>query len=162
MKKISLALASAFGLSVVAADIAGAGDDRIAYPDGYRAWTHVKSMVILPDHPLADPFQGIHHVYANPKALTGLEGGTFADGAVLVFDLLNYAQGEGAGQEGSRKLVGVMVKSASKYAATGGWGYEGFAGDSRTDRLVTDGAAQCHGCHVGTEDTGYVFSRYRE
>jgi hypothetical protein len=26
-------------------------DEEISYPDGYRAWTHVKSTVLGPQHP---------------------------------------------------------------------------------------------------------------
>lgn len=34
----------------------------VPYPDSYRDWTHVKSMVIQAGHPLYDAFGGIHHV----------------------------------------------------------------------------------------------------
>ncbi len=135
---------------------------RIAFPADYRSWTHVKSMIILPGHPLADPFKGIHHVYANGTAVAGFATGQFADGSVLVFDLLEAVSGGDAIAEGPRVLLGVMEKSAAKYAATDGWGYEGFAGDSTTERLVSDAAGQCHGCHAGTAATGYVFSGLRK
>ncbi|MDH3497294.1 MAG: cytochrome P460 family protein [Gemmatimonadota bacterium] len=134
----------------------------VPYPEGYREWTHVKSMVILDGHPLADPFAGIHHVYANARALEGLRTGSYPDGAVLVFDLLEAAGGEAVYTEGSRKLVGVMHRDAGQYAATGGWGFEGFAGDSRTQRLTTDGGASCYACHQGQAVKGYVFSAWRK
>lgn len=146
------------GLAVAA----HAGEGKIEYPEGYRNWAHVKSMVLLEGHALADPFQGIHHLYANPKALAGYRSGDWHDGAVIVFDLLNYAEGGEALQEGDRKLVGVMVKDSARYKETGGWGYEGFAGDSKTKRLVNDMTAQCHGCHAGQEKTGFVFSSLRK
>ena len=44
----------------------------VAYPEGYRDWHHVKSMVIQPGHGLYDAFGGIHHLYANNKAVKGL------------------------------------------------------------------------------------------
>ncbi|MER3451425.1 MAG: cytochrome C, partial [Thermus sp.] len=31
-----------------------------SYPKGFRAWTHVKSMVIEPGHPLYETFGGQH------------------------------------------------------------------------------------------------------
>jgi hypothetical protein len=133
----------------------------VAYPDGYRHWTHVKSMVLLPDHPLAATFGGIHHVYANDRALEGYASGTFKDGSVLVFDLLEYNQADNAGTEGARKLTGVMQKDSKRFAATGGWGYEGFAGDSKTQRLVTDGGASCQACHAQQKDHDFVFSTMR-
>lgn len=157
----SLTLAAtlaAAGTLVVAQESGGAS---IAFPEDYRSWNHVKSMIIQPGHALADPFHGIHHIYANDIALKGYATGEFADGSVLVFDLLKYVEADDAIQEGARVLLGVMEKSADTHAATDGWGYEGFAGDSRTERLVTDAMAQCHGCHLGVADTGYVFSKFR-
>ena len=104
-----------------------AGDNKVPYPEDYRNWTHVKSMIIEEGNPLQNPFQGIHHVYANKKALAGLNQGKYTDGAVLVFDLLNAEKKDNTIQESGRKLVGVMHKDARKYSATGGWGFEGFA-----------------------------------
>jgi hypothetical protein len=149
--------AAALGL----AGTASAGD-AIDYPDGYRLWAHVKTMALHPDHPLADPFLGIHHVYANLPAVRGLRTDDYPDGAVFVFDQLAWETGDGASVEGDRVLVGVMVKDRARFPKTGGWGFEGFAGDSRSQRLVDDGGASCFGCHVQVEDRGYVFSRWRD
>lgn len=134
--------------------------DEVAYPEGYRGWHHVKSMLIEPGHPLEDPFAGLHHVYANPAALAGLRGGDYADGAVLVFDLLEAQPGDKAVVEGPRKLLGVMQRDASA-SDTGGWRFEAFAGDSRSERLVKDGGASCYACHTDVRDSGFVFSRVR-
>ena len=40
-----------------------ADKEKVDYPEGYRQWVHLKSMLIEPGHPLENPFQGIHHVY---------------------------------------------------------------------------------------------------
>lgn len=148
-------------LALTSLNTAGAGEP-VPYPEGYRNWTHVKSMLIEPGHALANPFQGIHHVYANPAAIKGLKNGRYSDGSVLVFDLLNYSASEHTIQEGARKLVGVMVKNATQYGDTGGWGFEGFAGDSQVKRLTTDGGASCFGCHAPQKGSDYVFSTYRD
>lgn len=161
MRGRSIALAGAVVAGLVARFAASGQEARVAYPEGYRSWSHVKSMVILPGHPLENPFGGIHHVYANGRALEGLRTGTYPDGAVFVFDLLEAVSGEAVLEEGSRKLVGVMERDARRFAATGGWGFEGFAGDSRTERLVKDGGQSCFGCHKAAEAAGYVFSRWR-
>lgn len=137
------------------------GANPVPYPEGYRDWHHVKSMVIQAGHPLENPFAGIHHVYANPAALEGLQSGKYADGAVLVFDLLSAAEGGHAIQEGPRKLIGVMQRDIQRYAATGGWGFEGFAGDSKSERLVKDGGQSCFACHAAQKDSAYVFSKVR-
>ncbi len=139
-----------------------AGDKAVAYPEGYRNWLHVKSMLIEPGHALENPFQGLHHVYANKQAEKGLKEGKYQDGSVLVFDLLQYQEKDKSIQEGERKLVGVMVKDAKKYAATGGWGFEGFAGNSKTERLTNDGGVSCFNCHASEKKTNYVYSQYRQ
>ncbi|GIX49384.1 MAG: cytochrome P460 [Candidatus Tectimicrobiota bacterium] len=155
-----LVLLAAFALFAPLA-LAGSTARPVRYPEGYRAWTHVKSMVILPGHPLYDAFGGIHHIYANPAALEALRRGSpFPDGAVLVFDLLEARQEEGAIVEGARKVVGVMEKHARDFAATGGWGFEAFKGDTR-QRLVTDPAKACFACHAAQQASDYVFSRFR-
>jgi hypothetical protein len=133
----------------------------IPYPEGYRSWTHIKSMVILAGHPLEASFGGIHHVYGNAQAVEGLKAGRYADGAVLVFDLLTAEAKDISVTEGGRKLVAVMQRDARRYAATGGWGYEAFAGDSKTERVVKDGGRSCQQCHESRAQQGYVFSEWR-
>ncbi len=135
---------------------------KIAYPDGYRSWTHVKSMIIEPGHPLENPFQGIHHIYGNEQAIEGYKSGTFQDGAVIIFDLLNYNQADMTIQESDRKLIGIMQKDSAAYASKGGWGFEGFAGDSKTERLVADGGQSCFSCHQSQKESDYVFSKWRD
>lgn len=135
---------------------------QVPYPEGYRDWHHVKSMVINPGHALYESFGGIHHLYANREAMRGYQRGSFPDGAVIVFDLLEARSADNAVTEGQRKVVGVMHKDAKKYAATGGWGFEGFAGDSRTQRAVGDQAATaCFACHQARKQQDYVFSALR-
>lgn len=136
--------------------------EAVPYPTGYRDWTHVKSMVIQPGHALYDSFGGIHHLYANDKALQGYRSGRFPDGAVIVFDLLAAVGADNAITEGPRKVLGVMFKDSRRYAATGGWGFEGFAGDSATERVVGDEAATaCFACHEARKANDYVFSESR-
>ncbi|MCX7901844.1 MAG: cytochrome P460 family protein, partial [Burkholderiaceae bacterium] len=115
---------SFIGAATLAGMINAAAAD-VPYPEGYRNWTHVKSMVIEAGHPLYEAFGGIHHIYANAKAISGYRSGKFPDGAVIVFDLLEAKRADHAVTEGARKVVGVMHKDAKKYAATGGWGFEG-------------------------------------
>lgn len=138
---------------------AGEGPD---YPEGYRLWTHVKSMTIHPGHPLENPFLGIHHLYANPQALEGYRAGDFGDGSVVVFDLLQSVTADSASSEGDRVLVGVMVKDRQRYADTGGWGFQGWAGNSRDETLVSDRGAACYDCHKAQRSRGYVFSAWRD
>ncbi len=138
-----------------------ASDNKVDYPEGYRLWSHVKSMILQEGHPLYESFGGIHHVYANAKALEAMKAGKpYPDGSVLVFDLLEAKSENNAIVEGARKVVGVMQKDSRKFAATGGWGYEGFKGDTR-ERVVTDAQSACHSCHSSQKEQDYVFSTYR-
>jgi hypothetical protein len=158
------AMAGAAATLLAIAAAAGAADPPpVPYPQGYREWTHVKSMVIQPGHALFDAFGGIHHLYANKQALAGYRaGGKFADGSVIVFDLLDAKSADNTVQEGARKVVGVMVKDSRRHAATGGWGYEGFKGDSKTERAVGSNAAKaCYECHQAKKDSDFVFSTWR-
>lgn len=158
MKKISIVIAMT--LAVVFPMQAFSGD-KVPYPEGYRDWTHAKSMLIQPGHALENPFQGIHHVYVNNAAMEGLKTGNYKTGAVFVFDLLNYTEADKAITEGSRKLIGVMHKDTGKYSKTGGWGFEAFAGDSNIERTVKDGGSGCFGCHQQVKDNDYVFTKFR-
>ncbi len=162
--------ARAFALGLMGFALLGGGTlgaaeaPKVTYPDGYRGWLHVKSMVIHDKaHPLYEAFGGIHHVYVNPagaKAARG--GGAYPDGSVLVFDLLEAKIEGGAMTEGARKFIGVMVKNAKAYPDTGGWGFEAFKGDTRDQRVVTEAKTQCFACHQSQEKTGFVFSTFRK
>ncbi|MEW8505765.1 MAG: cytochrome P460 family protein [Candidatus Thiodiazotropha sp.] len=154
--KFSLPVILVAGISMSAV-----GGGQVPYPDGYRTWTHAKSMVIQPGHPLENPFQGIHHVYVNDAAKQGLVTGRYSDGAVFVFDLLSYRDVDRTLQEGDRKLIGVMHKDQDSYEETGGWGFEAFAGDSKTDRVVEDAGIGCFSCHTKVKEKDYVFTHYR-
>jgi len=134
----------------------------VKYPEGYRNWVQVKSMVIQQGHSLYESFGGIHHIYANDKALKAMKSGKlYPDGAVLVFDLLEAKSDNNAIVEGQRKIVGVMEKNTKKFAATGGWGFEGFKGDTK-ERAVTDPKNACFSCHEPQKATDFVFSNYRK
>ncbi len=135
--------------------------DAIDYPDGYRLWAHVKSMTIHKGHPLETPFLGIHHVYANEKALAGLKNGQFDDGSKLVFDQLQSHDADKASVEGDRVLIGMMVKDRQRFPKTNGWGYEAWSKNSRTERLVSDDGVSCHACHAQQKDRDFVFSEWR-
>jgi hypothetical protein len=136
--------------------------DGVPYPEGFRQWTHVKSAVTVPQGENDKRRRGIHHIYANEKALEGYKTGRWADGAVIVFDLLDVAVNNGATTEGARKLVDVMHRDSVKFAPTGGWGFEEFNGDTR-DRLVAEKASTaCFGCHASRKDRAFVFSSLRQ
>jgi hypothetical protein len=65
--------------------------------------------------------------------------------------------------EGARRRLDVMLKDSRRFAATGGWGFERFSGDSETERPLTETQrAQCFSCHGKRNAQDFVFSKYRK
>lgn len=138
-----------------------ASDALVPYPKGYREWIHVKSGIVGKESPTFKRYEGIHHIYANPKAMQGFEKGEFPDGSVIVFDLLEAPVKNGITTEGSRRFIDVMHKDSKKFSKTSGWGFEEFNGDSMIERLLTvESAAKCSACHASQKD--HVFSSFRK
>jgi len=132
------------------------GTAEVAYPDGFRQWTHVRSGYIGPESPAFARFGGMHNIYANSIALEGYRTGKFPDGSVIVFDVLDTLSIPLSLETTVRKFSDVMEKRG------GSWHYSEFKGDSRTERSVTtaDGIAQCQGCHTKAK-TEEVYSSFQ-
>lgn len=150
----------AVGLGLTALVLGQAGNN-VAYPEGYRSWVHVKSMIVERGHPLFDLVGGLHHIYANDRAMQGYRANprVFPEGAVIVFDLLEPVSGNNAVVEGSRKAVIVMEKDSRRFASTGNWGYAVFQENTRNPASID--ANSCYECHKGAANTDFVFSTYR-
>jgi hypothetical protein len=140
---------------------AGAGE-AVPYPSEYRKWAHVKSTLIGPQHASFASNGGIHHYYANEKAMEGYRTGKFPDGSVLIDDLLEMKENAGVTSEGTRRRVAVMAKDSQRYRETGGWGFEIFRGDNQDATLTAQAKAACFACHGKKEDHDYVFSEFRK
>lgn len=131
----------------------------VPYPEGFRQWMHLGSVISHPKDKPDAPHGLVHHIYANEKAVEGLRTGTYPEGAVLVADWYvlkeKYA---GSFDEGPRDHTDVMVKDA-RFAATGGWGYDQFAKDSMVTRNVGPAAPKrCYECHTKVKARDHVFS----
>jgi hypothetical protein len=134
----------------------------VAYPDKFRDWKHVKSMVINKGHPLYDAVGGMHHIYGNAKAIAGYKAGRFGDGAVIVFDLFEAVDKDNAVSEGGHKAVVVMARNSRKFKTTDGWGYQVFDPKTRKGSLDAKAQADCHACHTAQKATDFVFSALRD
>lgn len=136
----------------------------VPYPTGWREWTHIKSNLIGPKHSAWKTIGDYQHVYANKIAMEGYRTGKFPEGSILIYDFLESRETEdGAMVEGPRRFTSVMVKDTKRYAATGGWGYEEFRGDSETDSMIgADAPTKCYACHARQKDHDFVFSKYRK
>jgi Cytochrome P460 len=131
------------------------------YPEGYRTWAHVKSTVIGPTHPNYATSGGFQHIYANAPAMSGYRTREFPEGSVIAFDWLEMKENNGAFTEGPRRQLDVMVKDAKRFASTGGWGFQRFAKDSKTELAATPTPEQCFACHDNLKKDGLVLSAYR-
>lgn len=135
----------------------------IAYPTGYRKWTHVKTMVIFSkEHKLFDKFGGLHNIYVNDIGWPSLQKGrAYPDGSIFVFELFDTRTFQGAIEaRGGRKFLAVMKKNSKLYAETGGWGFEVFQGYQATGSLK--GVKECFDCHASQKMRDYVYSDYVE
>ena len=137
---------------------------KVAYPEGYRSWTRVKSMVILEGHEHFEDFGGFHHVYANDVALKALkQHESFPRGSVLVFELYEKQTENNAIIEGPRLVIGVMEKDLGRFEKSEGWGFEDFKFiDDGYRRQVTDSQVQCLTCHKSQKTNDFVYSQYRK
>jgi hypothetical protein len=157
---VVVALASASSFSHLHGDEPMQRD--IAYPAGYREWVHVKSGVLGADFPM-EPERGVHHIYANEAAIAGLESGNFADGSILVYDLISLSEKGGVGTEGARRRIDVMVKDSKLYGDSGGWGFARFMGDDHEHQALTaEVRTVCVQCHEKQKAHGMVFSQFRK
>src|SRR5947207_12338655 len=85
-------------------------DDTAVFPKEFRRWAHVKSVLVGPQSGAFATEGGIHHIYANHKALEGYDSGNFPDGSVIVYDLLETKVVAGNTIEGQTRRVDVMIK----------------------------------------------------
>jgi hypothetical protein len=138
----------------------------VPFPTGYRDWFVVNSMIVTKDSPISDQIGGMHIIYVNAKGLPTLKkGGPFPypDGTIFADDVHEFSVKVGSYVEGSKKAVPVMVKDAKKYATTGGWGFQVWAGGDPSKPLVPDAAHAvhaCFACHTPQKDQDYTFSTY--
>ena len=159
MKKLRLLSASLAGLAIVSLPAESADD--LKPPAGYRQWFHVNTMIVDKTSPLFETLGGMHNVHVNSVGEAALKkGAPYPDGTEFMTDLHDFAVSDGSYVEGALKGLAVMVKDSEKYASTGGWGFQFWAGGDPKNPIVTDAATQCFECHVPKKDQDYVYSTY--
>ena len=135
--------------------------EPVVYPDGYRTWTHVKSAMISPSHKNYANMGGFQHTYGNPEAIAGYQTRNFPERSIIVIDWLEMKDVAGAFVEGPRRQIDVMVKDSTRYASTGGWGFQRFVKDSKTELSTSLTPDQCYACHNNLKKDGLVLSASR-
>jgi hypothetical protein len=162
-KRHAITLGVAFGVTVVIA-LSGYSvnaADEYKFPTGYRYWFHVNTAIVTKDSPLFDAIGGMHNAHVNTVGEAALKSASpYPDGTVFIVDLHDYALADGTYTEGAIKGVAFMQKDAVRYAATGGWGFEFWAGGDPQKPIVKDPVKECFACHQSQKSQDYVFSTY--
>jgi hypothetical protein len=136
------------------------GAESVQYPEDFRRWVHVGTGVIMHGANLQlMSEEGMHHIFANQKAVDGYSSGSFPDGSIIVYELREAQQKDGVIFEGERKRVDMMIKDSRQYGNTGGWRFERFWGNDQARDAVHDSGASCFQCHSKANAHGFVFSQ---
>ena len=152
-------------MSLGAVATISAGDD-VPFPNGFRDWFVVNSMIVTKDSPMFGQIGGMHIIYVNAKGLPTLKAGgpfPYPDGSVFADDVHEFSVKDGSYVEGKKKAVTVMIKDAKKYATNGGWGFQVWAGGDPSKPLVPDAAhatQACFVCHTPQKSQDFTFSTY--
>ena len=154
---VSLGIAAPLA-SRAAGQAEGDAASVMPFPDGFRGWTHVKSAIVLPAANKA-AFAGLHNIYANPPALAGYRTGSFPDDSVIVFDLFDVEEVNGALRPTRRKSLNVMARDRS---TQGGWRFEDFRGGDPARRADAQALSVCVDCHLRETQGDGVFSTFME
>ena len=133
----------------------------VPYPAEYRSWPVVKTSLVSPQAPNYAARGGFHHFYANAQAMEGYRTGAFPDGSIIVDEGVYADDAKGVMVERGRRSLDVMHKNSATHAATGGWGFEHFDGDSQVGSGTAEARAACATCHGQRKAQDYVFSTFR-
>jgi hypothetical protein len=148
-----IALAAALALTATVAVAAA-----LPRPAEFRAWTHVKSMVITDK---AHGLYGFHNVYADPAAAKALKAGAaYPEGAQFAVSFYDVTTDGAMLSQGAKRMDTFMRKDASA-KGTGGWTFAASGPDGKP--LALDVVKGCYECHAGgAKGSDLVFSKWTE
>jgi hypothetical protein len=141
--------------------------DALKIPADFKHWYLVHSTLITKEENTFGLFSGVHLIYVNATGFDRLKRGgstPYPDGTIFTDDVREFsATDDGSYLEGTaRKAITLMVKDSKKYAATGGWGFQAWAGGDATKPIATDTVKQCFSCHVPRKAQDFTYSKYLE
>jgi hypothetical protein len=149
-------------LAAVLAPGVAPADSTVPFPAEYRTWAVTRTLLIGPESKELARSGGLHHYYANGPALEGFRSSTFPRGAIIVDERLETREVNGVILKGECHGVAVMMKNPERYRDSGGWGFDRFADNDRTDGADGVLRSKCFACHVLRKDADFVFSKVRE
>jgi len=141
--------------------------DALKIPGDFKHWYLVHSTLITKDENKFGLFPGVHLIYVNATGFDRLKRGgstPYPDGTMFTDDVREFsAMDDGSYLEGAaRKAITLMVKDSKKYASTGGWGFQAWAGGDVKKPIATDTVKQCFSCHVPQKAQDFTYSTYLE
>jgi len=98
-------------------------------------------------------------VKATTVVVPAIHTRAFPEGAVIVVDWLEMKDNDGAYIEGPRRQIDVMVRDSVRFASTGGWGFQRFVKDTKTEATAPT-PQQCFTCHNNLKKDGLVLGSY--
>jgi hypothetical protein len=109
----------------------------------------------------------MHYTYASPDAAENYrKNGTFADGTVLVKEVLGTDHGQlttgDAHWASGMKVWFIMIKDEKgRYPGNplwgDGWGWALYKSDAPDKQIATDYKKDCLGCHIPAQKTDWVY-----
>lgn len=147
------------------ATLARSAGNGVEFPEGFRDWFAVNSMIVTKDSAMFSQIGGMHIVYVNATGLPVLKKSwpyPYPDGTVFADDVHDFTVKDGVYAEGPKKAVTVMIKDAKKYPDSGGWGFQVWAGGDPAKPLITPDKVQaaCFACHTPQKAQDFTFSTY--
>jgi hypothetical protein len=140
--------------------------DALKPQGNFKHWYLVHSTLITKDENKLGLIAGVHLIYVNAAGFDRLKRGgstPYRDGTMFSDDVRDYSATDGVYvQSATRKAITLMVKDSKKYASTGGWGFQAWAGGDATKPIATDPVKQCFNCHVPQKAQDFTFSKYLE
>jgi hypothetical protein len=138
-------------------------EDGLKVPADFQHGYLANSMLVSKEPNKTGLITGVHLIYVNAVGLGRFKRGgstPYPDGTVFVDDVRNFSIDDGAYRQGDRKFLTVMVRDSTKYASTGGWGFQAWPAGDPSKPIVNDAPKQCFACHVSKKGNDYVFSTY--
>jgi Cytochrome P460 len=153
-----VAIVSLFGAGPVAAQTAAPAPNGITLPQGYKDWR-----VIAVSHRSDNDTMRV--IVGNDRAIDAARSGKtnpWPDGAILgkiVWKNKKHEAWPTATVPGDFRAQEFMIKDASRFAKTGGWGYARWLGAERKPYGKDANFDQeCYGCHTPVKANDYVFT----
>jgi hypothetical protein len=146
--------------------VAAQTSDALKIQGDFKHWYLVHSTLITKDDNKLDLIAGVHLIYVNAAGFDRFKRGgstPYPDGTMFSDDVRDFSAADGVYVQGAtRKAITLMVKDSKKYATTGGWGFQAWAGGDATKPIATDPVKQCFNCHVPQKAQDFTFSKYLE